>query len=145
LAYFISFDIETGGEYAGIVQLSAQLCIVKLTDNGSSTLKDKAESIIIAPEVFDSYVNPNKPHGLWDECAIAVHGIAPKQRRITEADDMRIVSHNFMERISRNLPAGELTTLVAWNGAACDMKWLWVLTQAPNSPHMTPKLPTHRT
>ncbi len=134
LAYFISFDIETGGEYVGVVQLSAQLCIVKLTIDGSGTVKDKAKSITIAPEVFDSSVNPNKPPGLWDERAIAVHEIAPNQMRITEADDMRIVWHNFMEWISRNVPAGELTTLVAWNGAACDMKWLWVLTQAPNSP-----------
>jgi hypothetical protein len=139
LAYFISIDIETGGEYVGIVQLSAQLCIVKQTANGSSTVKDKAESITIAPDVFDSYVNPNKPPGLWDKRAIAVHGIAPNQRRITEADDMKIVWHNFTEWISRNVPADELTTLVAWNGAACVMKLLLVLTQAPNSPHMMPQ------
>ncbi len=79
LAYFIRIDIETGGEYVGIVQLSAQLCIVKQTANGSSTVKDKAESITIAPDVFDSYANPNKPPGLWDKRAIAVHGIAPNQ------------------------------------------------------------------
>ena len=30
-AYFISFDIETRGEYVEIVQLSAQLCMIKLT------------------------------------------------------------------------------------------------------------------
>jgi hypothetical protein len=139
IAYFISFDIETGGKYVGIVQLSAQLCIIKLIADGSSTCKEKAKFITIAPNVFDSYVNPNKAPGLWDERAIAVHGIAPNQRRITEADDMRIVWHNFTERISRNVPRGKLAILVEWNGAACDMKWLWVLTQAPNSPHMMPQ------
>ncbi len=136
-AYFISFDIETGGEYVGM-QLSAQLCMIILTAEGTSTVKDKAESITFTPDVFDSYVNPNKVPGLWDEHAIAVHGIAPNQRRIMEADDMRTVWHNFMEWISRHVPAGEVATLVAWNGAACDMKWLWVLTQAPNLPYMMP-------
>jgi hypothetical protein len=62
------------------VQLSAQLCMTKLTAEGTSTVKDKAESITFAPDVFDSYVNPNKAPGLWDEHAIAVHGIAPNQR-----------------------------------------------------------------
>jgi hypothetical protein len=71
--------------------------MIKLTSEGTSTVKDKAESITFAPDVFDSYVNPNKAPGLWDDCAIAVHGIAPNQRRITEADDMRTVWHNFTE------------------------------------------------
>jgi hypothetical protein len=51
---------------------------------------------------------------------------------------MRMVWHNFTEWILRHVPAGEVATLVAWNGAACNMKWLWVLTQAPNLPYMMP-------
>jgi hypothetical protein len=41
--------------------------MIKLTAEGTSTVKDKAESITFAPDVFDSYVNPNKTPGLWDE------------------------------------------------------------------------------
>jgi hypothetical protein len=35
------------------------------------------------------------------------------------------------------LPA-EIVVLVAWNGEACDLKWLWRLTQAPNSMYSLP-------
>jgi hypothetical protein len=28
---------------------------------------------------------------------------------------------------------------VAWNGEACDLKWLWRLTQAPNSRYSLPE------
>jgi hypothetical protein len=31
-----------------------------------------------------------------------------------------------------------MVVLVAWNGEACDLKWLWKLTQAPNSMYSLP-------
>ncbi|GFH50229.1 predicted protein [Chaetoceros tenuissimus] len=47
---YISFDIETGGEYCGIVQISAQ--IFRVT-NHNSTFESNIE-----PEIFDEYVKP---------------------------------------------------------------------------------------
>ena len=33
----------------------------------------------------------------------------------------------------------ETVVLVAWNGEVCDLKWLWRLTQAPNSRYSLPE------
>jgi hypothetical protein len=32
----------------------------------------------------------------------------------------------------------EMVVLVAWNGETCNLKWLWRLTQAPNSRYSLP-------
>jgi hypothetical protein len=56
-AYFISFDIETEGEYVGIVQLSGQVIWMKLAALGSSTTNGKAK-FVVDNDIFDSYVNP---------------------------------------------------------------------------------------
>jgi len=34
--------------------------------------------------------------------------------------------------------AAEMVVLVAWNGETCNLKWLWRLTQAPNSRYSLP-------
>ena len=140
-AYFISFDIETGDEYAGIVQLFAHVIRTKLMALGSSTTKDNAE-FVVDDDIFDSYyVNPKVSAALWDDRSIAAHCICPHKERITGADEIRLVWHRFLQWISKHVPPGEYGTLVAWNGAACDLKWLWRLTQAPNSKQsMSPQL-----
>jgi hypothetical protein len=135
-AYFISFDIETGGEYVGTVQ-SAQVNRMKLLALGISKSKNRAE-FVVDDDIFDSYVNPKVSPALWDDHLIAVHGICPHDERITGANDIRLVLHRFLQWILKHVPPREYANLVAWNGAACDLKWLWKLTQAPNSQLVMP-------
>ena len=53
----------------------------------------------------------------------------------------RVVWEQFHEWVNEHIPDGRCAILVAWNGATSDMKWLWKLMQAPNTPYqMPPKL-----
>jgi hypothetical protein len=136
-AHYISFDIETGGEYVGIVQISAQVIHLTLTAKGSTITKDTAECEV-EDDIFDSYVNPKVSPALWDDCSIAIHGICLHDERITGAKDIHLIWYRFRQWIFKHVPPGEYATLIAWNGAACDLKWIWKLTQAPNSQQVMP-------
>jgi hypothetical protein len=96
---------------------------MKLVALGSSTTKDRAE-FVVDDDIFDSYVNPKVSQALWGGCLIAVHGIHPHDKRITGPDEIRLVWHRFLQWILKHVPPGEYATLVAWNRAACDLKWL---------------------
>jgi hypothetical protein len=115
-----------------IIQLSVQVIRMKLVALGSVTTKYRAE-FVVDDDLFDSYVNRKVSPVLWDDPLIAVHGIHPHDKRITRAIEIRFVWHRFLQRILKHVPPGEYATLVAWNGAACDLKWPWTLTQPPNS------------
>ncbi len=51
---------------------------------------------------------------------------------------MRTVWPEFQRWFLSNVSPTEMVVLVAWNGEACDLKWLWRLTQAPNSMYSLP-------
>jgi hypothetical protein len=136
-AYFISFDIETRGEYVGTVHLSAQVIWMKMVALGSSKTKDRAK-FVVDDDISDSYVNPKVSPALWNDCLVAVHGICPHDEWITGANEIQLVWHRFLQWILKHVPPGEYATLVAWNRAACDLKWQWKLTQAPNSQLVMP-------
>ena len=72
---FLSFDIEHGGEYCGILQLSAEFVRLGIEEaaNGSNA-NDKASYLHRHTECFDMYVNPGDS-AIWDEHASAVHGL----------------------------------------------------------------------
>ena len=77
----------------------------------------------------------------WCKHAIATHGIRPTDQRIKDADGMSTVWPQFEEWVDSNIKDDEVAILVAYNGEACDMKWIWELTQAPGSTHdMPPKI-----
>jgi hypothetical protein len=67
-----------------------------------------------------------------------VHGILPTDARITGAEGMRTVWPQFLLWVSEHTLPTETIILVAWNGGACNLKWLWGLTQAPNSQYSWP-------
>ena len=77
-------------------------------------------------------MNPGED-AVWDAMATAVHGLTKTDERIVNASDITTVWDQFNTWIERNTPADETIVLVAWNGQACDLKWLWRITQAPRS------------
>jgi hypothetical protein len=83
----LSFDIEHGGEYCGIVQLSAEFCTMKLKESGPS--KDKLEDWGRHTDTFDSYVNPGE-NAIWDDALTAVHGLRRTDQRIVNAPSIPI-------------------------------------------------------
>jgi hypothetical protein len=133
----LSFDIEHGGEYCGIVQLSAEFCTMKLREAKKGTNKDSLEDWGRHTDTFDAYVNPGD-NAIWDESMTAVHGLRRTDPRIVNAQPIRVVWENFVawfNDLSREFAA---VILVAWNGETCDLKWLWKICQSPNSPCQLP-------
>jgi hypothetical protein len=63
-AVFLSFDIKIGGEYAGMIQLSAKLVWMKLVA-GRGVAQDRLEEVTRV-ETFDSYVKPDCNYGTID-------------------------------------------------------------------------------
>eukprot|EP00956_Cyclotella_meneghiniana_P038892 scaffold161728_cov66-Cyclotella_meneghiniana.AAC.1 len=97
-AVFLSLDVETGGEMAGIIQLSAEISRIEIEQQGKSFSKDTAERR-------------------------ALHGIHPSDPHIVNASEMRVVWHTFCEWVDSHEP-DETIILVAYNGEKCDCKWL---------------------
>ena len=136
-AVFLSLDVETGGEVAGIIQLSAEISRIEIEQHGNSCTKDIAEHIYREPNTFNMYVNPGRGV-FFEESAVAVHGIHPSDPRIVNASEMRIVWMTFCDWIDSHTEDDETVILVAYNGEKCDCKWLWKLTQAPYSQYDLP-------
>ena len=133
----LSFDLEHCGEYGGIIQLSAEMTRIELTQMGSSSTKDTLADWATHSEPFNSYVNPGD-NALWDDAATAVHGIRRSDPRIVNAPSINAVWADFVSwfnDLSREFGA---VILVAWNGENCDLKWLWKICQSPNSPCQFP-------
>ena len=132
---FLSFDIETSGG-AGIVQMSAEAVRLQLAQ-GTSAVKDIATRVSRVPSTFNKYVNPGKD-AVWDAIGTSVHGLHSTHPNIVEASDMATVWAQFCTWIDDILFPGEVIVVVAYNGETCDLKWLWTLTQAPDSPFDLP-------
>jgi hypothetical protein len=138
LCQFLSIDIETGGDIAGIIQLSAELVHMKLVSTGKNVASDKAEDCRRGC-TFNRYVQPGCAPEYWDQRSINVHGILPTNPRITGADEMRIVWPQFLSWLAEHSSAAEPIFLVAWNGGTCNLKWHSRLTQVPNSQYSWPE------
>ena len=136
---FLSFDIETAGEIAGIVQISAEIVRFKINSVKKTVGSDYADGIERVADTFNSYVNPEVLPEYWDQRSISVHGILPDDERIKNAGNMRTVWPEFQRWFWSIVSPSETVVLVAWNGEACDLKWLWRLTQAPNSRYSLPE------
>ena len=134
---FVSFDIETGGEYCGILQLSAEIVRIKIIQStskkGVTIGKDSAGTIDRVSSTFNSYVKP--PEGaIFADRATAIHGLHENHNKIRDADNIATVWARFCQWLSSNLLQDEKVCLMAYNGETCDLKWLWKMTQAPRSP-----------
>ena len=134
----LSFDLEHGGDYCGIVQLSAELMTLRLKEsaNGSATA-DKLEDLYKNPTTFNEYVNPGE-NAIWDEYCTGIHGIRATDDRIKNADGIKAVWGRFLDWFRTHTRQYSAVILVAWNGENCDLKWLWRITQAPRSPCSMP-------
>ena len=139
LSVFLSFDIETAGEIAGIVQISAEIVRFKINSAKKTVGSDYADGIERVADTFNSYVNPEVLPEYWDQRSISVHGILPDDERIKNAGNMRTVWPEFQRWFWSIVSPSETVVLVAWNGEACDLNWLWRLTQAPNSRYSLPE------
>jgi hypothetical protein len=145
---FVSLDLETGGENCGIVQLSAEIARIELDQNEGNVRKDTLSNVVRDGTVFNEqtnsggmafneYVNPGED-AEWAAAATATHGLSAMDERITSARDIGEVWISFCSWIEKNIAADEEGVIIAYNGAGCDMKWIWRLTQAPNALHAMP-------
>ena len=131
-AVLLSLDIETAGEYVGIVQLSAEICRLDLVPRAGSNSKDEAANVRREGETFNEYVKPETEYE-WDKACTDVHGLHPNHPAIIAAAGITDVWVRFTQWLCRHVKSNESVILVAWNGENCDLKWLWKLTQAPRS------------
>jgi hypothetical protein len=92
---FLSFDIETAGEIAGIVQISAEIVHFKINLAKKTVGSDYEDDIEHVADTFNSYVNPAVLPKYWDQRSISVHGIFPGDERIKNAGNMRTVWPEF--------------------------------------------------
>ena len=118
---YCSFDIQTGGEFCGIVQMSAQ----KLRISGGNTIE-------VEEETFNAYVKPGDG-AIWDERLTSIHGLSAAKPEIQSTPDIFEVWTHFCHFVTSNIGSSETIILLAYNGKSCDLKWIWKLTQAPNS------------
>jgi hypothetical protein len=88
LSVLLSFDIETAGEIAGIVQISAEFVLFKINSAKKTVGSDYADDIERVADTFNSYVDPEVLQEYWDQRSISVHGILPDDERIKNAGNM---------------------------------------------------------
>jgi hypothetical protein len=126
-AVFLSFDIEIGGEYVGIIQLSSELVWMKFVA-GQGVAQDHLEEVARV-DTFDSYVKSDC--NIWDQRCIDIHQIHPDDESIVSAHNIDHVLGQFKTWLNRHVGISETIILVAWNMKTCDLKWLWKFMQAP--------------
>ena len=121
-AIFVSFDIETGGEECGILQISAECFTLEqdVCKYGGQRFSD----------TFDSYVKPSDS-AVWSEHATKIHGLHRGHPSIINADPLESVWVEFIAYLNANIPIGKVGVLVAWNGETCDMEWCYRIMNGP--------------
>ena len=125
-AVFISLDLEHGGDKCGITQLSAQLF------RYTGLLERDVGNDIIVEETFDSYVKPPR-NAYWNKMCMETTGLGPNDERIMNARPINDVWIDFCSYLDRHIANDERGVIVAWNGASCDMEWLYRITQSPHA------------
>jgi len=91
---YVSFDVETGGEYCGIIQMSAN--IFRINNNVGE----------IESESFDRYVKP-RDGAIWSSSSTDVHGLHANSPQIKNAKGIEIVWNDFVSYIDKNIGASE--------------------------------------
>ena len=125
---FVSFDIETGGELCGIIQISAE--IFRFEKDGTPSIEK---------ETFDEYVKPPSD-AYWNETACRqTHGLHADHPNIKEASSLSDVWKQFELYIDRHVGKKQRAVLVAWNGEGCDLRWIYKSIQGPRSNLLFPK------
>ena len=122
---FVSFDIETGGEYCGILQISAEIVRVDVlptvSNNGKiSNLKDYSSNIRREVNAFNEYVKPHEG-AIWDAHATRIHGLTENHPKILQADGMDLVWPRFLQWFAHHLKSEEVAVLVAYKVSRIQM------------------------
>jgi hypothetical protein len=118
---FVSLDIKPGGEYCGIVQLSAIL--FHLVHSSNAKAKDRPSHVRLH-DTFDEYVHPGD-NALWDPTCTDVHVLSMESQKIVEARGNRIVWSQFSLWLEGNSDSKDVGVIIAYNGETCYLKWLW--------------------
>lgn len=123
---YLSLDLETGGEYCGIIQLSGQIFCPDPDDPGGF-------GIIYATETFNQYVRP--PEGsIWNEEACrASHGLCARSPEILNAEPFITVWTKFCSWVDEQLAQDDKCILCAYRGETCNLRWIWKYCLAPKS------------
>ena len=126
-----------GDNDCGILQLSAEIYGSNIDLTGTSAGKDTMTDIRRDATTFNKYVKPgiNK---IWSDAASDVHVLHYRDPRIVPAASMPSVWADFCKWITTTIQPGEVVIVVAYNGPTCNLKWIWKLTQAPNSLYLIP-------
>jgi hypothetical protein len=107
-------DLEHGGDYCGVLQLSV-------------VAYDPKETKIIGE--FNEYVKP-PASAIWSDHASLVHGIYENDERIKTAEGIKEVWKRFVLFIECHLAGGtKKGIIVAWGGQGCDCEWLFRITE----------------
>ena len=101
-------NIKTHGKYKGQVDAAG----------------DTATNISRDPDVFNKYVKPDNDLE-WDQKAMDTHKLTPNHPSILNASNIETVWNNFVRWVDSKVGYDETAILVAWHGAASDMKWVW--------------------
>ena len=121
---YVSFDIETGREYCGILQLSAEMVRVELrpveTKKGSSATMDYASLVSREALTFNQFVKPGEG-AIWNDNVTSIHGLHQNHSSIIGADDINTVWEQFVRLNENNMKSGEVAILVAYNGKTCNL------------------------
>ncbi len=132
-AVFLSFDVETGGDHCGIVQLLCQ--IFRIIPGTSSS--DPPKIVTTKDDIYNKYVKP--PEGaIWSQHAINIHGITPSDNRVQSAETIETAWIDFCTFVDSHIGSNEVGILLAYNSKTCDLKWLWKLINIPNSSMFMP-------
>ena len=83
----LSLDLEHGGEYCGILQLSVEMIRIRLKEGPG---KDQLDDWARHTTTFNKYVNPGS-NAIWDDALTAVHNLRRTHPRILEAKGIKTV------------------------------------------------------
>jgi hypothetical protein len=90
---FVSFDIETGGTYCGIVQISAEMFHLV---HDPSAQKNTHPTLIRLETTFNEYVNPGAS-AIWDPACSQIHGLTAGSPEIQATDGIGMVWRRFCD------------------------------------------------
>ena len=120
---YISFDIETGGEYCGILQISAEIVRVELspvaTKKGPSPTLDYDSAICRKAPTINRFVKPGEG-AIWNENVTTIHGIHSNHPSIVGAEDMDTVWKQCVRWYEENKKRDEVSILMAYNWETYD-------------------------
>jgi len=91
---FVSFDIETGGEFCGILQILAEFVRTEvvpiITSKGPSPNKDTAKAIKREGSVFNEFVRLEEG-GIFNSHATTIRGIMADHDNIVNSADIETI------------------------------------------------------